>query len=462
MSYKVLHVGKCKMSGVGAMANHMTKRDKVRTNDDIDLERSAENYAIDGMTAEHLEERVHARVRESVKRKVRPDAVGLCDVVIGASHDWMMSATKEQRDEYFRQSLEWARKRYGADNVMYAMVHMDETTPHLHIGIVPIRGGCLSAFKVFDKREICRMHDDFTRDVAAHFGLERGGDRADARPPSTSMDELKKETKQKAESAAMAAQAVDDLRHEARIKRTLGGLGRDDSKVEMPVETFRKLSQGAMSNAELAAQAAAAVVAMQAAETRAKVAEERAERAQEAVRERDELRDVVDACKTYIDAPQDVVDMVEQERVKELTYQQNVQRMCVREFLRQGRDFNAAVASMSETLDGIGVCGQEHQQTFMRACLKEARKQGMAVFHRDKKTGKQEARKGWKPSSVSGRMSGGGGGSSWHAPVKDTNFLARFSDPGMVAVSGRLGEIPWDDLSESEKEEKMFWADMFR
>ena len=118
MSYKVLHVGKCKMSGVGALANHMMKRDKVRTNDDIDLERSVENYAIDGMTAEHLEERVHARVRESVRRKVRPDAVGLDDIIIGASHSWMMEHSKQERDEYFRMSLEWARKRYGANNVM--------------------------------------------------------------------------------------------------------------------------------------------------------------------------------------------------------------------------------------------------------------------------------------------------------------------------------------------------------
>lgn len=461
MSYKVLHVGKCKMSGVGAMANHMMKRDKVKTNDNIDLERSAENYAIDGMTAEHLEERVRARVRESVRRKVRPDAVGLDDIIIGASHDWMMEHSKQERDEYFRMSLAWARKRYGADNVMYAVVHMDETTPHMHLGVVPIKDGCLSSKKVFGKAELRAMHDDFTRDVAAAYGLERGGDRADARTPLT-LNELKKETKERAASAAMAAQAVDELRHEARIKRTLGGLGRDDSLVEMPVETFRELSQGAMSNAELAAQAAAAVVAQQAAETRAKVAEERAERAQEAIRERDELREVVDACKTYIDAPQDVVDMVEQERQKELMYQQNVQRMCVCEFLRQGRDFNAAVASMSETLDGIGVCGKDHQQAFVRSCLREARKQGTAVFHRNKKTGKQEARKGWKPSAVSGKMSGGGGGSSWHASARDTNFLARFSNPGMVAVSGRLGEVPWDELTDEEREEKMFWADMFR
>ena len=379
MSYKVLHVGKCKMSGVGALANHMMKRDKVRTNDDIDLERSVENYAIDGMTAEHLEERVHARVRESVRRKVRPDAVGLDDIIIGASHSWMMEHSKQERDEYFRMSLEWARKRYGANNVMYAVVHMDETTPHMHLGVVPIKEGCLSSKKVFDKAELRAMHDEFTRDVAVQFGLERGGDRADART-LLSLDELKKETRERAECSAMAAQAVDELRHEARFKRGFGGLSTDDNKVEMPVETFRKLSQGAMANAELAAQAAAAVVAMQKAETRAKVAEERAEKAQEAVRERDELRGVVDACKTYIDAPQDVIEMVEQERVKELTYQQNVQRMCVREFLRQGRDFNAAVAAMSETLDGIGVCGQEHPQAFMRSCLKAPPHTLEAVF----------------------------------------------------------------------------------
>ena len=41
-------------------------------------------------------------------------------------------------DEWCQDNIDWLRKTYGADNVVSAVLHMDETTPHLHITVVPI------------------------------------------------------------------------------------------------------------------------------------------------------------------------------------------------------------------------------------------------------------------------------------------------------------------------------------
>ena len=452
MSYKVLHVGKVKMSGVGGMANHLEKREKVRTNEDIDLERSAENYAIDGMTADHLAERVARVRRNSVKRKVRPDAVGLDDVIVGASHDWMMSASKDERDAYFHDSLHWLQKRYGAENVMYAVVHMDETTPHMHVGVVPIRDGCLSSKKVFDKREIGKLHDDFTRDVASRYGLERGGDRGGT---SLETSALKEKTKQDAAMGAVAAETMKKTAHEARFKPTWFGLSKDRDKVEMPTKAFKIVTKGAAANAELAAQTAAAMVAKQAAETRAKVAEERAKRAERIVKEQEAA---LRSARAFLDAPEDVRREVETMRREEITYQQNVQRLCVRTFLQMRRDFAGTVAAMSSRLDGIGIKGAKAQRAYVAACLSEARKQGKAAFRRTKAGGWEPRSKDWTPPQTSG--GGGGGGSSWQAPPKDCNFLAKLADPNAVPIAGKLGEVPWDELTPSEKAEKQFWEDM--
>ena len=44
---------------------------------------------------------------------------------------------KSEQDAYFRDSLEWLKQRHGAENVVYAGIHRDETTPHMYAYVVP-------------------------------------------------------------------------------------------------------------------------------------------------------------------------------------------------------------------------------------------------------------------------------------------------------------------------------------
>lgn len=56
---------------------------------------------------------------------------------------WLAPSTairvKEGRlDEWCKDNVEWLCKTYGVDNVVSAVLHMDEETPHIHATIVPI------------------------------------------------------------------------------------------------------------------------------------------------------------------------------------------------------------------------------------------------------------------------------------------------------------------------------------
>jgi len=37
--------------------------------------------------------------------------------------------------------LEWLKKTYGKENIVSAVLHMDETTPHIHATMIPITTG---------------------------------------------------------------------------------------------------------------------------------------------------------------------------------------------------------------------------------------------------------------------------------------------------------------------------------
>ena len=41
-------------------------------------------------------------------------------------------------DDWCQDNIEWLRKTYGIDNVVSVVLHMDESTPHLHATVVPI------------------------------------------------------------------------------------------------------------------------------------------------------------------------------------------------------------------------------------------------------------------------------------------------------------------------------------
>ena len=43
-------------------------------------------------------------------------------------------------------------------NIAYASVHMDESTPHMHLGIVPMQDGKLSSKAMFDREELKKRY----------------------------------------------------------------------------------------------------------------------------------------------------------------------------------------------------------------------------------------------------------------------------------------------------------------
>ena len=134
------------------------------------------NYCIEDLTPDHLSRRVKERISQlHLKKRPRSDAVGIEDIIVSASVDFMLQLDCDTREQYFRDSLHFFQRHYGKENVMYCQCHMDESNPHIHIGVVPItRDGRLSAKVLFCPKTLEQLQTDFHREVSQHYGLERG------------------------------------------------------------------------------------------------------------------------------------------------------------------------------------------------------------------------------------------------------------------------------------------------
>ena len=78
-----------------------------------------------------------AAFRSRLPESFRKDAVQAVEYLITASPSAMQGKPKSEQDAYFRDSLEWLKQRHGAENVVYAGIHRDETTPHMYAYVVP-------------------------------------------------------------------------------------------------------------------------------------------------------------------------------------------------------------------------------------------------------------------------------------------------------------------------------------
>lgn len=176
MSYQQLHVGKVKLNGLAGIRHHLLDRERVKTNPDIDLSRSQLNHAIEDLSPKNLISDVRQRIKQlQLKRKPRTDAVGIMDIIVGASNDFMLQLGEEKREQYFADSLHFFQKNYGKENVMYCYCHLDESNPHIHIGVMPVTpDGRLSARDLFNPKSLEKLQTDFHREVSQYYGLERG------------------------------------------------------------------------------------------------------------------------------------------------------------------------------------------------------------------------------------------------------------------------------------------------
>ena len=157
----------------------------------------------------------------------------------------MLNLEIEQREKYFSDALHFFQHRYGKENVMYCQCHLDESNPHIHVGIVPVTpDGRLSAKSLFSPKTLEQLQTDFHLAVSSHYGLERGEHHSKKYLP---LQQFKaKQAKIKAQtftdslqSANLSLQMLEKISKSAHFA-TSGILftSEDKDKVELPTQDF--------------------------------------------------------------------------------------------------------------------------------------------------------------------------------------------------------------------------------
>lgn len=204
MAFVVCHMTKYTSSNLGGLQRHNQRETENHTNKDIKTELSYLNYDLINAEKISYPEKIKERIAAGVEtnRAIRKDAVRVAGFIVSASPELFKDKPENETRSYFEKATEFFKNRYGADNVVYAQVHMDETTPHMHLGVVPItEDHKLSAKRIFNRKELQNLQKDLPVYMQKQgFSVQKGQSK------NKHLDELDYKT-QMAEERAKSAQS---------------------------------------------------------------------------------------------------------------------------------------------------------------------------------------------------------------------------------------------------------------
>lgn len=168
-----MHHQKFKGGGSVGILDHIF-RDRPGSKSKIDPERTKLNYTLFNSGRERTRDDFFTmRDEVGVKRK---DQVTLVDSIVTLPKELKDLPLKDQQD-FFVVAADFLVKRYceKEDYCVAAEVHMDETTPHLHLAWLPVLDGKFNAKKILTMKDLKTLHVDLDKHMAEALSFVEPG-----------------------------------------------------------------------------------------------------------------------------------------------------------------------------------------------------------------------------------------------------------------------------------------------
>lgn len=172
--------------------------------------------------------------------KSRSNSVLALDTIYTASPKFFQGKANAENDKFFQDCLKFHESRFG--HIISAVVHYDETTPHLHVISVPLtKDGRLSARDVIgNKAKMTKTQDQFFEQVGRGYGLERGVhmDGQEKKQHISAQEHTLREIRQQ---IAKGQETLEAIEHSEKTARTRAQKARQTAaELQKQIEVLQK------------------------------------------------------------------------------------------------------------------------------------------------------------------------------------------------------------------------------
>lgn len=187
MSYAIIRNTNYKMKNLAGIYRHNERKNTHYSNKDINKQNSKSNYSIKAPYSTY--EKVFRDIRKNydLKGMIKKVSNIMCEFIITSDTAFFDSIGEEETKRYFQTAYKFVAnyKNLGENFIVSAKVHMDESTPHLHILFIPVvhkkdkEGNSISKIACSEfwkgKDSYRKLQDNFYSYMTkSGFNLERG------------------------------------------------------------------------------------------------------------------------------------------------------------------------------------------------------------------------------------------------------------------------------------------------
>ena len=189
------------------LAPHNERFKKKYANKNIDLSKTSQNYHLKLPKEKSYLKEYNRLIKENnlFQGQLHKNSIYVCEVILTSDNTFFNEIGKNETKRYFQECFKFMTeyKGIGKENILSAVVHLDEETPHMHLVYIPVvnskdkKGNNIRKISASEfwkgKDSYKNLQNQFYKYITEKgFNLERGKENTNREHIST--DDMKKLT----------------------------------------------------------------------------------------------------------------------------------------------------------------------------------------------------------------------------------------------------------------------------
>ena len=140
MSYAIVRNEKLTRSQANGICVHNDRKAQNHSNKEIDTSKLDLNYYFKKNELSYIKEFDRLKEKYDLKGQIRSNSIIMCEMIFTSDKEFFDKIGIDETKRYFEESYKFIcnYKNLGEKNIISAVVHFDETTPHMHLIYIPV------------------------------------------------------------------------------------------------------------------------------------------------------------------------------------------------------------------------------------------------------------------------------------------------------------------------------------
>ena len=140
MSYAIIRNEKLTRAKAMGAYRHNERKAKNHSNKNIDSSKTELNYYIKKNELSYIKEFDRIKEKYNLKVQIRSNSIIMCEMIFTSAPKFFDEIGYQESKRYFQESYNFIcnYKNLGEENIISAVVHIDEDTPHMHLLFIPV------------------------------------------------------------------------------------------------------------------------------------------------------------------------------------------------------------------------------------------------------------------------------------------------------------------------------------